>query len=212
MNIEIRQEETKDHREVEELTREAFWNFHVPGCDEHYLVHKIRTSDVYIPELNFVAVMDDKIVGSIIYTKSYILDEEDKKQEVLTFGPLCVHPDFQRKGIGKALMAHSMEKAKEMGYSAIVIYGSPGNYCSSGFKSSKNYGIMAPNGVYPYALLAIELYPNALENATGKFYTSDAFEMNPADVEEFDKQFPHKEKGYAYTQEEFAIACRAVLI
>ena len=39
MEIELRPEEEKDHKTVENLTREAFWNHYVPGCDEHLLAH-----------------------------------------------------------------------------------------------------------------------------------------------------------------------------
>lgn len=41
--IKIRNEEEKDYRKVEEITRKAFWNLYVPGCDEHYLVHIMRS-------------------------------------------------------------------------------------------------------------------------------------------------------------------------
>ena len=60
-------------REVEELTREAFWVHHVPGCDEHYLVHVLRSHPDFIPELDFVAIVYDKIVGNIMYTKSRLI-------------------------------------------------------------------------------------------------------------------------------------------
>lgn len=65
MELIIRQETEKDHRQVEEVTREAFWNLHVPGCDEHYLVHLLRQHPDFLADLNFVAMMDHKIVGSI---------------------------------------------------------------------------------------------------------------------------------------------------
>ena len=63
-NIIIRNERVEDYKNVENLTREAFWNLYEPGCNEHYLVHIVRDSDVYIPELDFVAEVDGKIVGS----------------------------------------------------------------------------------------------------------------------------------------------------
>ena len=58
MNIIIRKEEKRDHHAVEELTREAFWNLYVPGCNEHLLAHKLRKHPDFIPELNFIAEKD----------------------------------------------------------------------------------------------------------------------------------------------------------
>ena len=50
----IRLEQPKDYREVENLTREAFWNVYHPGCTEHYVLNQYRTNQDFIPELDFV--------------------------------------------------------------------------------------------------------------------------------------------------------------
>ncbi len=71
-NVTLRLETEVDYRVVESITREAFWNLHVPGCDEHYLTHVLRQSPDFIPELDFVAVIDDEIVGNIMYAHSII--------------------------------------------------------------------------------------------------------------------------------------------
>ena len=67
MNIIIRPEQPTDYRETEHITREAFWNHHAPGCDEHYLLHIMRDNPAFVPELDFVAVCDGKIVGNAVY-------------------------------------------------------------------------------------------------------------------------------------------------
>ncbi len=59
----IRLEDTKDYREVENLTREAFWNVYRPGCTEHYVLNQYRTNPDFIPELDFVMEVDGKIIG-----------------------------------------------------------------------------------------------------------------------------------------------------
>ena len=64
--IEIRLERPEDYRAIENLTREAFWNHHVPGCDEHYLAHVLRGSDCFLPELDFVAECSGQIVGNFM--------------------------------------------------------------------------------------------------------------------------------------------------
>lgn len=54
----IRNEKTSDYAAVENITREAFWNQSVPGCDEHYLVHVMREHEDFVPELDLVAELD----------------------------------------------------------------------------------------------------------------------------------------------------------
>ena len=74
MDLEIRNESESDYREVEELTREAFWNLYVPGCNEHYLVHVMRKHPDFIAALDFVAVHNNKVIGNIMYTTSRVID------------------------------------------------------------------------------------------------------------------------------------------
>ncbi len=103
-NLTIRLETEKDYRAVEELTREAFWNVYKPGADEHYFVHTMRSHPDFIPELAFVLELDGKIVGNIMYTKAWLEDENGKRKEILSFGPLCVAPEYQRQKFGKMLI------------------------------------------------------------------------------------------------------------
>ena len=109
----IRTEEPKDWAQVETLTRKAFYNQYMPGCMEHYLVHIMHGHPDFIPQLDLVAEVKRKIVGNIMYTKAKLVAEDGQKKEILTFGPLCVDPNCQRQGIGKALMAKSFSLAKE---------------------------------------------------------------------------------------------------
>ena len=104
MNISIRLEKENDYRVVEYLTREAFWNLYKPGCDEHLIVHKIRKVPAFIKELSLDACDNDRIVGNIIYSKAKVINDENKKSEVLCMGPIGVLPSYQGKGIGSLLM------------------------------------------------------------------------------------------------------------
>ncbi|MDO5520939.1 MAG: N-acetyltransferase [bacterium] len=201
----IRNEVTNDYREVEELTREAFWNLHNPGCDEHYLVHTIRNHQDYIPELDFVAELDGKLVGNIIYTKAKLVDENGKEKNILSFGPLSVLPGYQRKGIGKALLNTSFEKAIELGYDSIVIFGHPGNYISRGFISCKKCNICVGDNYYPTAMLVKQLKPDVFDGRKWVYHESPAYEINEKDAKEFDRLFEPKKKEYRTSQEEFYI-------
>ena len=96
-------ETEKDYREVEELTREAFGNVYKPGADEHYFVHQMRSHPDFISELAFVPEKDGRIVGSIMYTKAWLADETGSREEILSFGPLCVAPEYQRQNLDREL-------------------------------------------------------------------------------------------------------------
>ncbi|MBN1399095.1 MAG: N-acetyltransferase [Bacteroidetes bacterium] len=211
MEIQIRNEHENDFRQVEELTREAFWNLHVPGCDEHYLVHVMRNHPDFISELDFVAIMDNKIVGNIMYTKSHLKNESGDTVETFTFGPVSVLPEYQKKGIGSALIQHSIKKAAELGCKAIVIEGHPHDYCGHGFKGSKSLNVSDSNGKYPYSLLVVELEKGYLNGHSWKFYPSTVYEPDEIKSTEFDKLFPKKEKFYKPSQEEFIIASNAYI-
>ena len=190
----IRIETPADYTAVELLTRESFWNVHVPGCDEHYLVRIMRSAPEFLPALALVAERDGQIVGNIMYSKSAIVSDDGRRTETLTFGPLSVLPACQRQGIGKALMAESFCIAEALGYPAVLIYGDPENYKSSGFACCKHFGIHAGDGSFPVALLVRALRPNALDGISGGLQTADFYELDPAAAAAFESQFPPKER------------------
>jgi predicted N-acetyltransferase YhbS len=195
MNITLRNETPADYTTVEHLTREAFWDMYMSGCDEHFVLHNLRSSPDYISELDFVAELDGEIVGNIVYAKASIQDAESKS-DIIGFGPISVLPAYQNKGIGSRLITHTVKLATEMGYKAIVILGDPAYYNSFGFKPGKEYNISMPDGSFLDALQVFELYPHALQGVKGRFIESKVYEdIDEKAVDEFDKQFPHKEKG-----------------
>ena len=207
-NIIIRRETKEDYRAVEELTREAFWNVYKPGADEHYFVHTMRNHPDFIPELAFVLELDGKIIGNIMYTKAWLENERGERREILSFGPLCISPEYQRKKLGKMLIEHSFTIANKMGYDVNIIFGNPGNYVSCGFVSckKKNVSFILP-GNYPCALLVCELKPGALDGGPWMYIPSPAADCceDAAAVEAFDSTFPEKEKKWMPSQEEFYI-------
>lgn len=160
----VRNEEQKDWAVVERITRQAFYNLYVPGCVEHYLVHIMREHEDFIPELDFVLELDGQVIGNIMYTKAKLTDENGTEKEILTFGPVSIHPAYQRMGYGKMLMEHSFQAAIQLGYDTIVILGSPANYVSRGFKCCKKYNVCIENGKYPAAMMVKELIPHILDD------------------------------------------------
>ena len=211
MEIVVRKEMKSDERAVEEVTREAFWNLYVPGCNEHYLAHVLRDHRDFIPSLDYVAVLGGHIVGNIMYTRSRVIDENDIPVETITFGPVSVLPEHQRMGIGSRLIWKTIEEARAAGEKAIIIYGSPSNYCKFGFKSCKDYGISTAEGKYPYGLLVLELQEGVFKDHRWRYQDSEAYSADTEKANAFDKTFNHKDKEYRYTQEEFSMSCRACI-
>lgn len=211
MELTIRLETENDYLEVEKLTREAFWNLYVPGCDEHYLCHILRDHSDFIKELDYVAEIDGKIVGSIMYTKSELIDENGEIVETVSFGPLCVHPKYQRQGIGAALIEKTKSIVQNKNIPAIIIYGDPHNYCKHGFKNGLDYNVSNLYGEYPLGLLILETIPGFFNSKLWQARQSDVFNFDSKEALEFDKKFEEKEKNIKYSQELFKMQIRAYL-
>ncbi len=203
MDIFIRPEESKDYRIVEELTREAFWNLHVPGCNEHLLAHNLRSCGAFVSELDFVAESGGEVAGNIMYCRSKVIREDGTEHEVLTFGPVSVWPKLQSKGIGAALIRHSLTVAADMGFTAVLIYGDPAYYVRFGFKPAQAYDIRTAHGRFHQALQALELVPGALNGISGRFCEDEAYNVDDAELEAFDATFTPKEKFVTESQKKF---------
>lgn len=207
----IRNEQEKDYRKVEELHRKAFWNLNVPGCNEHYLAHIMREHRDFIPELDYVYELDGQVIANVMYTKSKLVDEQKNVAESLTFGPISVNPEFQCKGIGKALLEKTLDKAVNMGYKAIVILGNPDNYVGRGFKSCKRYNVCLEGDIFPTALLVKELEPGFFDGRKYYFYESSVFQIDENSADEFDECFEPMEKSFQPSQEEFYILSNSIM-
>lgn len=190
----LRLELPADYEEVEHLTREAFWNQHSPGCDEHYLVHMMRKSDSFVKDLDFLAEVNGKIVGHIAYTEALVMEDEDVSHRVLCFGPVSVLPEYQGMGVGSKLIEHTLNLAVDMGYRAVLIYGDPDYYSRFGFVKAEAYDIASSDNHYADALQAFELYPGALEEVRGCFIEDSIYNIDQEASKDFDLRFPHKDK------------------
>ena len=204
MNILVREEEKKDYRRVEKVTRLAF---SYPGrierggigCPyEHWMVNELRRRDGILP-LSLVAVEQsgetEEIVGHIICSKAEVRTETGVTS-VLNMGPISVLPEYQRKGVGKALIYAMIEKAKELGYGAILFFGRPEYYPQFGFKEASEFGVTDAEGYNYPSFMGMELIPGYLNGAKGgRFFESDIYndELNREQVRGFDRQFSREE-------------------
>lgn len=196
----LRLESENDYFVTENLTREAFWNVYRPGCDEHLVLHELRKKESYIPKLTYVAVEEDMIVGQIVYSKMFYGEKREMSNTVIGFGPISVHPDYQKKGIGSRLIRSTIQKAKELGYKAIIITGNHEYYHAFGFCSATQFGVFLPGmpkDEESEYFMAYEIERGYLEKHKGIYDFDSCFVVEDEDLKEFEKKFPAKVKREA---------------
>lgn len=205
MNILVREEEKSEYRRVEEITREAF---SYPGrierggigCPyEHWMVNELRKREGILP-LSLVAVdrdsAEERIIGHIICSMAEVRSEKGVTT-VLNMGPISVLPKYQRCGVGKALIYAMIEKAKMLGYGAILFFGRPEYYPQFGFREAAEFGVADAEGYNYPSFMGMELIPGYLKDAKGgRFFESDIYndELNREKVKRYDEQFLREEQ------------------
>jgi len=193
----IRQETPKDHREVENLIREAFWNVYRPGCSEHYVMHVLRDDPAFIKELDLVMEAGGQIIGQNMFMRTVIEADDGRTVPVLTMGPIGILPAHKRQGYGKALLDESLKRAAALGFGAVLFEGNIGFYGHSGFDYASRFGIRyhdLPEDADASFFLCKELKPGYLNGITGVYQTPKGYYVDDADVEAFDRDFPPKVK------------------
>ena len=193
----IRLERKEEYREVEALIRESFWNVYRPGCSEHYVMHVLRDDPAFVKELDFVMEQGGRIIGQNMFMRTVIDADDGRAIPVLTMGPICIANDLKRKGYGKKLLDYSLAKATDLGFGAVLFEGNILFYGKSGFRYSSEFGIRyhdLPEDADSSFFLCRELRAGYLDGITGVYQTPAGYYVDDADVEEFDKGFPPKEK------------------
>ena len=196
-NFIIRREEEKDYRETENLVRESFWNVYRPGCAEHYVLHRMRGCPEFVDELDFVMEKDGKIIGQTVFARAEVTTDEGKKIPVMTFGPICIAPEYKRQGYGKALLDYSLQQAAKAGVGALFITGNIDFYGKSGFVPSKTKGVryaFDPDADY---FLVKELKEGFLDGISGTYADPEPYFVAEKEAEAFEKYeagFPPKQK------------------
>ena len=197
----IRQEEPRDWRAAEELTREAFWNVYHPGATEHYILHRFRSNPAFVPELDLVMEEEGgRLVGHVMFAKAALSLPGGGSFPVWTFGPISIRPDCQRRGLGLRLVRHALEKARAMGVGALCIEGKIAFYGHAGFdlgsKRNIHYHSEPPDAVVPYFLVR-ELVPGYLDGVEGTYHPPRGYYVAIEEPEAFaayDATVPPREK------------------
>ena len=193
----IRLEKEEDYASTENLVREAFWNVYRPGCCEHYVLHELCSYPDFVRELDLVMTESGRLIGQTVSVKAVIHSDDGREIPVLTMGPVCIAPDLQRKSLGKRLVTSSLDKARELGFGAVLLEGNIGFYGKCGFDYATGYGIRyhgLPDGADSSFFLCTELIPGYLDGITGTYETPAAYYADDGTVERFDRAFPQKIK------------------
>lgn len=169
----IRQEAEKDYTETEKLTEVAFRSLELSDHNEHFLVHRLRQSKDFIPELSLVAEMNNKIVGHILFSRIAIIGKNEI--ESLILAPVSVFPEYQGQGIGGNLIMEGLVKAKDLGFTSVILVGHSSYYPRFGFEKASKWGIRCSFDVPDEALMANELVKDALQGKEGVVKFSEAF-------------------------------------
>lgn len=179
------------------MVRESFWNVYRPGCMEHYVLHQLRKDAAFVPELDLVMEQNGELIGQNMFMRAWIAADDGREIPIMTMGPICIAPQWKRKGYGKILLDYSLEKAKELGYGALCFEGNIDFYGKSGFREASEFGIRyhgLSEGEDASFFLCKELIPGYLEGITGEYTTPEGYFVDEKEAEEFDRQFPRKEK------------------
>ena len=192
----IRLEELNDYDNVENLTREAFRNIYRPWCFEHLIIHNLRSSSDFIPELDFVIEDNNKLIWNIVYAL-WNMKINWTIEKVLIFWPVSILPKYQHQWYGQQLINYSLEKAKEFWYASVFITWNPEYYKKFWFEAASKYNIhyewMPIEDDAPFFMVKI-LNENKFHLDGWIYSDPDCYNINESELEEFDKHFSPKEK------------------
>lgn len=175
IDVIIREERQKDFEKINQVVKAAFKNVEQSDHTEHLLVERLRKSQAYIPALSLVAqTPQGEIVGHLLLSKAHIINGS-QSFEVLALAPLSVAPAFQRNSIGSKLIEVAHQRAKKLGYAAIVLLGHKDYYPRFGYKKASLFGVSFPFNAPDDCCMVAELRKNALRGISGVVCYSQAF-------------------------------------
>lgn len=195
----IRQEEAKDHNAVYSLVKWAFETAEHADGNEHELVNALRKSDAYIPALSLVAEIDGRLAGHILFTKA-----EVGGCAVLALAPLSVLPEYQRQGVGTALIQEGHQIARTLGYGWSIVLGSAAYYPRFGYRPADTFGIRPPFDVPRENFMACKLLDRA-PNLQGTIRYAKEFGIETPSKEESPMYQPQSDELLFFEEHSAAI-------
>lgn len=165
--MQIRAQTADDDSAVWQINKSVF-----PTPAEAGLVERLRAEAD--PVVSLVAVVDDAIVGHILF--SPVTLAADSGFSGFGLGPMAVLPDHQRQGIGSALLRAGLAECGKLGGQAVFVLGHAEYYPRFGFLPASRFGISSQFEVPDEAFMALELKPGALDGKAGELRYHPAFD------------------------------------
>jgi putative acetyltransferase len=155
----IRHEEPQDIAAIRHVNEQAF-----DGSAEANAIEALRDRGAAI--LSLVAVIADRVVGYLFFSP-IVIEAPDRSWQGLGLAPLAVLPEYQRRGIGSALMDTGLEECRRLGHERIIVLGHPDYYPRFGFERASRYGVRFEFAAPDEACMILALQPDALDGVSG---------------------------------------------
>ncbi|MEA4923765.1 MAG: N-acetyltransferase [Syntrophomonadaceae bacterium] len=162
----IRREIPEEFPQIYDLVKAAFQTAQVSNGKEQDFVNQLRCGGSYIPELALVAEENGRLIGHVMLTKTYIVNDRNKF-EALLMAPLSVALGYRSQGIGSGLIREGFRVAGELGYTAVLLVGNPEYYHRFGFKTASGFGLKHTQNIPDQYVMACELVPGAFKSVRG---------------------------------------------
>lgn len=147
--IVIRPETGADIAAITEVTRAAFETLEISHHTEQFIIEALRAARALTVSL--VAELDGRVVGHVAFSPVTI---SDGTRDWYGLGPVSVLPEFQRRGIGGALIREGLSRLKALGARGCCLVGHPAYYKRFGFENMRG---LVLEGVPEEVFLALSL-------------------------------------------------------
>jgi putative acetyltransferase len=174
MPVQIRQSIQSDLQAISDLAMASFGNAEGPVIVR--LIGDLLTDATAQPVLSLVAIVNERIVGHVLFSKVR-LEPPGQKVSAVLLAPLAVHPDFQSRGIGGQLVTEGLQRLSDSGVQLVFVLGHPAYYPRFGFAAAGVRGFEAPYPIPPQnagAWMVRELHPGAIGSMRGQVICADA--------------------------------------
>ena len=145
--IRIREELASDVAAIAEVTVAAFAQLAVSSHTEQFIVEALRAAGALM--LSLVAEVDGCLVGHVAFSPVTL---SDGTPDWYGLGPVSVLPQYQRRGIGTALIRHGLARLQELRARGCCLVGHPEYYRRFGFENVPGLG---HDGVPPEVFFAL---------------------------------------------------------
>ncbi|WP_230711117.1 GNAT family N-acetyltransferase [Enterococcus sp. SMC-9] len=166
--MEIRQAQPGDYPAIYQHVQQAFKTAQVSDGTEQDFVEALRKKTTFIPELEFVAVEEGKIIGHVMLSEQEVKTEDTHTRNFLLLAPLSVDFNYRNQKIGGALMETAFKKAVALERHAVFLVENPDYYSRYGFSQIQTFGLKNKSTIPDQFILGQELVHGVLADINGE--------------------------------------------